>query len=180
MNLTPRMDSPQSDQARWFADHLAPHDVALRAYLRGFTAPAEVDDIVQESYSRVLRARERGPVDSPRGLLFAVARNTARTLHRARTRADLAPLTDMVANRVSDDSPDAAETTCRRQEATLLEAAISDLPPRCREILLLRKFENLSHREIAARLSIAESTVEVQLAKGFRRVSEYFARYGAR
>jgi hypothetical protein len=36
------------------------------------------------------------------------------------------------------------------------------LPPRCREILALRRIEGLSHREIAERLGIAEGTVNAQ------------------
>ncbi len=65
-----------------------------------------------------------------------------------------------------------------RQEADLLEAAIADLPPRCREILVLRKFEDLSLREIATRLGIAEHTVESQLTKALHRCEKFFARRG--
>jgi DNA-directed RNA polymerase specialized sigma24 family protein len=55
---------------------------------------------------------------------------------------------------------------------------IAELPPRCREILVLRKFENLSHREIAKKLGISEHTVESQLTKGLHRCVEFFARHG--
>ncbi len=173
------MDSPRSEQASWFAEVLAPHESALRSYLRGFVAPAEVDDVVQETYLRVLRARERGAIDSPRGLLFAVARNLARTLHRDRSREPTTPMSDSVAAQAVDESTPVDETVCRRQEAELLEAAISALPPRCREILLLRKYENLSHREIAQRLGIAEHTVEAHIGRAFRGFAEFFARRGA-
>jgi RNA polymerase sigma factor (sigma-70 family) len=70
-----------------------------------------------------------------------------------------------------------ASTVC--SEADLLAAAIADLPPRCREILVLRKFENLSHREIGQRLGISEHTVEAQLTKAVRRCEVFFARRGA-
>ena len=55
-----------------------------------------------------------------------------------------------------------------RQELTLLETAIAELPPGCRAVLLLRKVELLSHREIADRLGIAISTVEKQHARALR------------
>jgi RNA polymerase sigma-70 factor (ECF subfamily) len=50
----------------------------------------------------------------------------------------------------------------------LLEEAIAQLPEGCRAVLLLRKVELLSHREIAERLGIAVSTVEKQHARALR------------
>jgi RNA polymerase sigma-70 factor (ECF subfamily) len=55
-----------------------------------------------------------------------------------------------------------------RQELALLEQAIAELPAGCRAVLLLRKIELLSHREIADRLGIAISTVEKQHARALR------------
>ena len=49
-----------------------------------------------------------------------------------------------------------------------LEQAIAHLPEGCRTVLLLRKIELLSHREISARLGIAVSTVEKQHARALR------------
>ena len=180
------VDSPQSDSApssaqtaaEWFASELAPHEAALRAYLHGVVRPSDIDDLVQETYSRILKARERGPIESARGLLFATARNAARDLFRRRAVANTIPITETEASRVFDEAPPVPETVSRRQESDLLASAIASLPPRCREILVLRKFENLSHREIARRLGIAEHTVEAQLTKALHRCEAYFARHG--
>ena len=176
--VNPRMDSPQSDPTRWFSEQVTPHEPALRGYLHGMANPADIDDLVQETYARLLRARERGPITHPRGLLFATARNAARDLFRRRTASPIFPVAETEVLRVFDDAPGAAEVASRRQEKELLTAAIAELPPRCREILVLRKFENLSHREIAARLGIAEHTVEAQLTKALHRCESFFARHG--
>lgn len=72
-----------------------------------------------------------------------------------------------------------AETVSRRQEVELLEAAILVLPARCRAILILRRFENLSHHEIVQELGIAEHTMEAQLTKVLHRYEDYFTRHGA-
>ena len=139
--------------------------------------PADIDDLVQETYARLLRARNRGAIESPRGLLFATARNAARDLFRRRTTANTIPITESVENRVFDDAPNAAEFASRRQETDLLATAIAELPARCREVLVLRKFENLSHREIAERLGITVHTVEAQLTKALHRCEDFFARH---
>lgn len=172
--------SPRDSQSRWFGESVQPHEGALRGYLSKLVPPSDVDDLVQETYARLLRAHERGAIESPRGLLFATARNAARDLFRRRAVARTFPITEIDHSRVFDDAPSVEEAVSRRQEADLLQAAIAALPPRCREILLLRKIENLSHREIAARLGIAEHTVEAQLTKGLRRCEEFFARCGLR
>ena len=171
------MDLPQSDHTAWFTSELAPHEPALRAYLHGLVNPSDIDDLVQETYARLLRARDRGVITSPRGLLFATARNAARDLFRRRTTDNTIPITESVERRVFDDAPNAAEIASRRQETDLLAAAIAELPLRCREILVLRKFENLSHREIADKLTISVHTVEVQLTKALHRCEEFFARH---
>jgi RNA polymerase sigma factor (sigma-70 family) len=177
---TPPRDSasPLLDSAAWFVAELAPHEAALRAYLHGLVAASDVDDLVQETFARLLRARDLGPIASPRGLLFATARNAARDLFRRRATANAVPIAEIDESCVFDEAPGVAETVSRRQEKDLLAVAIADLPPRCREILVLRKFENLSHREIARRLGIAEHTVEAQLTKALHRCEAFFARHG--
>ncbi len=174
----PVLPESPANAAAWFAAELAPHEPALRAYLHGVVGAADVDDLIQETYARLLRAREAGPIASPRGLLFATARNAARDLFRRRAVADTMPIAEIDGSRVFDEAPGVAETVSRRQEADLLAAAIAELPPRCREILVLRKFENLSHREIAKKLGIAEHTVEAQLTKALHRCEAFFARHG--
>lgn len=174
-----RVESPPStDPSQWFSSELAPHEPALRAYLRGIVRPDDIDDLVQETYARILRARERGPIASPRGLLFATARNAAWDLFRRRGVANEIPIAEIDDRCVFDERPGVVEIVSRRHENDLLAAAIADLPPRCREVLVLRKFENLSHREIARRLGIAEHTVEAQLTKALHRCEAFFAKHG--
>jgi RNA polymerase sigma-70 factor (ECF subfamily) len=173
------MPPQDPEQARWFAREILPHEAALRAYLRSqFATLSDPEDVIQDTFIRVLRAHERGPIESPRGLLFATARNAALDLLRRRAVVQTFPITEADALHVFDNAPDVPEAVSRRQEADLLAQAIAELPPRCREILVLRKFENLSHREIAQRLGIAEHTVEAQLTKALHRCADFFARQG--
>jgi RNA polymerase sigma-70 factor (ECF subfamily) len=56
--------------------------------------------------------------------------------------------------------------------------AVSALPPRCREVMMLRYVEGLSARDIAARLGLAVPTVKIHLVKGVRDCARFFAREG--
>jgi RNA polymerase sigma-70 factor (ECF subfamily) len=168
-----------SENAAWFAKEVQPHEDRLRTYLVGIARPSDIDDLVQESYRRLLRLREGRGVRSPRGLLFALARNAARDLFRRRGTARTDAVTENEYHNVMDEAPGAAEVASRRQEIELLAEAVAELPERCRAVFILRQFENMSQREIAARLGIAEHTVESQLTKAVRRCEEFFAARGA-
>ena len=72
------MPPPDSELGQWFADHVQPHEPKLRAWLRSrFKSETDLDDVVQETYLRLLRAREAGEVTSTKAFLLAIARNLA-------------------------------------------------------------------------------------------------------
>lgn len=170
---------PPTEHARWFAEHVQPHEPALRAYLRySLRSLADVDDLVQECYARLLRERVRGEVRSSRAFLFTVARNAVRDLLRRRSVADATPITETAPLAVLEEGPNVVDLVSRREELALLTEAIRALPERCRHVFLLRKIQGISQREIATRLGISESTVETLVAKGARRCAEHLRAHG--
>jgi RNA polymerase sigma factor (sigma-70 family) len=175
------MPSHPNDESAWFVAHVQPHDAALRAWLRSrFPALGEVDDVVQETYSRVLqlRARDPGREHAVKPLLFTTARNLALDLLRRRQIVPMETLPDHGTLNFADDAPGVGEAVSRRQELALLAEAIQSLPQRCRQILTLRKIYGLPQREIASQLGISEHTVEAQVGIGVRRCADYLARLG--
>lgn len=165
--------------SRWFAAEVQPHEAALRAWLRSqFPQLTDVDDLVQEAYARVLRAKERGPVQTPRALLFTSARHVAIDLLRRQKIVTFEPIAENPASPVYDESRGVAETAAHHQELEILTHAIQSLPDRCRQVLTLRKIYGLPQKEIAAQLGISEHTVEVQVANGMRRCTDFLARHG--
>lgn len=173
------MPPPEIDDTQWFSEHVQPHEASLRAYLRhSLRSITDVEDLMQESYARMLRARKKGEVRSGRALLFTVARNAVRDLLRRRVVSTAISITENTPMPVLDDSPGLVECVSRREELVILTEAIRLLPERCRQVFLLRKIQGLPQREIAARLGITENTVETLVASGVRRCADFLRARG--
>jgi len=173
------MPPPNSDHVQWFAEEVQPCEPTLRAYLRRrFPTLGEVDDVVQESYLKLLHRRAAGNFRFARGMLFTVARNLALDIFRRRQRAPFVAEAAEVLPEVPAETAGIVETVCLDQELALLAEAMATLPPQCREVLTLRKFHGLSHREIAARLGLSERRVNHEVGSGIRRCADYLQARG--
>jgi RNA polymerase sigma-70 factor (ECF subfamily) len=173
------MPPPETDTARWFAAEVQPHEPALRGYLRGsFPAVRDVDDVVQESYLRVWRARAAQPIQSAKAFLFTVARRLALDHVRREAISPLRGVGDLAALPVLEERPDVIDAISDQEKIRLLAEAVGSLPARCREVVFLHKIQGLSQRDVAAQLGIAEKTVENQIARGVKGCEEFFRRRG--
>jgi RNA polymerase sigma factor (sigma-70 family) len=165
--------------ARWFAAEVHPHDAQLKAYLRSsFPAVRDIDDVVQESYLRIWRSRAVQPIHSAKAFLFKVARHVALNLVDRQRASPVLVVGDLAELPVLDHRPGVVETVSRNEKLRLLVLALATLPPRCREITILRKLKGIPQKDVAARLGIAEKTVEEQVARGVRRCEDYLRRRG--
>jgi RNA polymerase sigma-70 factor (ECF subfamily) len=163
--------------SKWFEEHVRPHEPMLRAWLRSrFSSEVDVDDVVQETYLRLLRARERSEVVSPKAFLFAVARNLATDRFRHRLVAQTEPLVESEALAVLDEREGTPEIIAHNEELELLTEAIQALPDRCRQIFTLRKVYGLSQPEIARQLGVSENTVSAQLTIGVKKCMAFMLR----
>ena len=172
---------PNTEEARWFAEQMHPHEPSLRSYLHGsFPALRDVDDVVQESFLRVLRARAAQPIQSARAFLFKVARHLALDLLRHDRRSPIDVVGDLAGLNVSEEGRAVVVTVSRNEKVQLIIAAVDALPPKCREVVILRKLKFVPQREVAVRLGISEKGVEIQLTRGLARCREYLHKRGVR
>ena len=171
------MDLPQSDPDRWFAEHILPHEPVLRAWLaQGFGPRLAVDDVVQEAFLRVLRARATGELHAPKAFLFAIARNLALDQLRRHAVSRTDSLVEADLSNVLDDHASIPETVARNQELALLTEAIQSLPDRCRQVMTLRIVYGLTQRVIGEKLGISDRTVAAQLAIGTKKCTDFMLR----
>lgn len=170
---------PPPDQAVWFAESVRPHEPALRAFLsRRFSSVPDHDDLVQETYVRLLGICDPHRLAHTRAFLFTIARNVAIDHVRRQRRTPVDPIDDTAERAMLETAPDAAELLdhAHRHEAML--AALGTLPARCRDVMLLRYVDGFSAREIAVHLGLAAATVRVHLMKGVRDCAHFFRTRG--
>ncbi len=171
--------SPGDPQDAWFAKEVQPHGASLRSYVRrAFPTVNDVDDVVQESFLRIWKARLAQPIHSSKAFLFKVARHLALDLVRRGQVSPINQVRDLSALNVVEDSRGVAESADANEKILALADAVASLPTRCREIVILRKFKGLSQKEVAAHFGLSERTVEVQVARGVKRCEEYLRKRG--
>jgi RNA polymerase sigma-70 factor, ECF subfamily len=143
----------------------------LWAYLRAASGNRAVaDDLLQESYLRILTADLRHEGESGRrAYLYRIAGNLLKDhWRREKRRPTAGPLVD---------EEHAADSTARTPPSTAGDAqldvqrALARLAPRDRQLLWLAHVEGASHREVAAALGLAVASVRVLLFRARRRLA---------
>ena len=139
----------------------------LATYALGFVQSRDAaEDVVQEVFLKLWEIRQRLPdADSASAYLYRAVRNRALNQLRrlrlsAKWRRETLPETE--AAPAADRSAEEAEL------AELIRRAVSDLPPRTREVFLLSREQFLTYPEIAATLSISVKTVETLMGRALK------------
>jgi RNA polymerase sigma factor (sigma-70 family) len=163
----------QDARLRWFAREVLPHEPDVRkwlvARLRGLTS-CDMDEVVQEAYARIW-ATDADAIRNARAYLFVTARHiVGEHLRRSRI-VSIELMADLDVLNIEDEEINAHRRLSGKEEIARLHEIVAELPPKCRTAFRLKKFEELSQREIGERMGIAESTVEKHLAKALRIIS---------
>lgn len=138
----------------------------LRRFIRGRVATREdAEDVIQEAYLRVLRYSAEHEVESRERLLFSAAKNLAVDSRRRRTVRTRTATDYAVLESCAQLWPDADEVVYAAQRLNKVERAVAQLPPRCREVFLLHRLDELSYTQVAAQLGISVSAVEKHMAR---------------
>ncbi|MBB2171879.1 RNA polymerase sigma factor [Gluconacetobacter asukensis] len=166
----------QADRLEWIAKHILPHEPQLRVWLRGLSG-IDVDDIVQDTYAILIEAHV-AHIQSPRAYLFTVARNLVLQHYRRAKIISIVALADFDAQSIMEDAPPVDEVVGARQELAQLHATMAELPEKCRDVLVLRRVEGWSQKQVAHHLGVSENVVEKQLARALRLLGRAFGRSG--
>ena len=153
------------DFASFYRATVAP----LRRYLARMTgSQTDAQDIAHDAYARVFPSMQDKDVGRPQAFLYTTARHLALDRLKRRARSPILPSAPAGEEAAASSAPAVEAVVMAREEWGLLEQAVATLPPGCRQVLLLRTLEQLSHEEIAQRLGLARSSVEKHLMRAVR------------
>lgn len=117
----------------------------------------EAQDVAQDAYVRMLQLDRTGQVDHATAYLFRVAMNLTTDRLRNLIRTRRAALLESPGELDSSAGPERAAIAA--QQLDLVDAALAELPERCRDALLMFRCEDMSQQHIAAQLGVSERMV---------------------
>ncbi|WP_035757654.1 RNA polymerase sigma-70 factor [Hugenholtzia roseola] len=137
------------------------------------------EDIVQEVFMKIWQKKESLQVDiSPEAYLKRAVVNAAIDHFRKEKRQPTASMETLATELGESLSAQSSEKELLTQELdTKIQAAINTLPPQCRAVFVLNRFEQLSYKEVAEQMQISVKTVENQIGKALKVLRLHLADY---
>src|SRR5690554_1594504 len=131
-------------------------------------------DLVQDVFVAIWELRQRLDPEQPlKAYLYRMARNRAYRYLRDERLHDQKH--QLISREAAGDPPAPNDIEHRVDGAllsTLLQTWLYDLPARQREALVLIRFHNLSHREIASVMGLSSRTVNVHIMRALERLQK--------
>lgn len=152
------------------------HFHVVRLYLaRHLGCPEAGREAAQDVFLRLLMWRGAVPLHNPRAFLLRVARNLAIDIRRGAGRGPVVEPIDDHRETLADPCSDPLRCVLARQQLRLIAQTIELLPPRCRDVFVLLRFEGMSHRAVAAHFGISTKMVEAHLARALLQLRRCWA-----
>ena len=138
------------------------------------------EDVVQEVFHKAFRKLEKFEQKSQfYTWIYRIAVNTSLDHLKSRERAKAQSLDEMphVDPEVNPQEADPSTPLLEREFVEQMEEALAAIPPKFREILVLREVDGLSYEEIADVLQCSKGTVESRLFRARGRLREKLRHY---
>lgn len=139
-------------------------------------SPEMAKDLAQEIFTKIWENRQRlAEVREFRPYLNTVTRNHVRDF--LKKRVFTIENESYLENYFLQSAGSADEFIISKQLELHLDEAVSQLPAQARKVFLLSRKEGLTHREIAARLKVSETTTKSHMVKALAAIRLYLQQF---
>lgn len=144
-------------------------------FLSYYTQDAQIiEEVVQDVFLKLWEDRAELKIEYLKTFLYKCARN--KMLNYLRNEQNRTLLMEKWALTELEDQQ-ASDCVDRDEFLFVLQAAVDELPDKCKEIYIMSREESLSYKEIATIKAISIKTVEAQMGIALKRIRENLANY---
>jgi RNA polymerase sigma-70 factor (ECF subfamily) len=141
---------------------------------------SDAEDIVQETFLRVYKNKHYyKEIAKFSTWVYTIAGNLAKTELRRRKRKKLLSVSNIMKDDKDYDIPDHGHNPEKAVDGsikeTIIQNAIEKLPPRFKEVIILRDVQGFSYEEISQILNIPLGTVKSRVNRGRLKLQEELA-----
>lgn len=139
-----------------------PSLLAFAVYLTG--SKTEADELVNDVFFAIWKRKEDLPIDDTlKSYLFTAVKNRSANFHK-KTKMKVVEI-------LPNDKESSLRADLPLEEKEIenkLQRILQMLPPKCKQIFMMSRFDNLKNKEIADLLDISIKTVENQMTKALK------------
>jgi RNA polymerase sigma-70 factor (ECF subfamily) len=167
------------DIVDWVSSNVLPFEAEIRERLgRVCKNAAEIDDVIQEVYCRILKLDSIEQIREPKGYILRMAKNIVIDQLRHESVVEIETMANLEELVQEDPAPGPERVALARAELTWVLGLISGLPDRCKQVIRARRIYGLSQKATAATLGVTENVVENETMRGMAILSERIASVG--
>jgi RNA polymerase sigma-70 factor (ECF subfamily) len=133
--------------------------------------PATAEDLVQDTWLKLDKARSVAAIDNPAGFVTQVARNTVSDhLRKERRRSEIdREISGLLWEGVDEMSPE--RMVIGRENLDAVRAALDELPEKTRRIFLMNRIDGIPHRRIAEQMGMTDEAVYYHVRRALERLA---------
>jgi len=166
------------ERGRWLARNVLPHEALIRARLRDVRLPGlDIDDIIQETYARILAVPSLESIRFPRQYAVQTARSVIIDHMRHSRVVPITSTGNLEQLNIAVPEATTEERLEFQGEIQEVAEALAQLPVACRETLILRRIEGLSQGKRHAASKSAKKRRKY-MGRGLWMLAEVFGRGG--
>jgi len=146
------------------------HYVVMRQFtLKRVHASDIADDVLQELFVKMVARGKFDDIDDVKSYLYRIILNLINDHHRHHIRQDkTASQLEITEDMMTVPGLNPENAAANHQQLEVFSKALAELPDNCREILVMSRFEGLTHPQIANKLNISKSWVEKNIMKALK------------